>query len=41
MLVADSFGRHFDKGYIYFAMAFSLGIEMINLRVRGRRAVRT
>jgi predicted tellurium resistance membrane protein TerC len=34
MLVADSFGQHIPKGYIYFAMAFSLGVEMINMRVR-------
>jgi predicted tellurium resistance membrane protein TerC len=36
MLVADGFGRHIPKGYIYFAMAFSLGVEMLNLRARGR-----
>lgn len=35
MLVAEGLGHHIPKGYIYFAMAFSLGIEMINLRVRG------
>jgi predicted tellurium resistance membrane protein TerC len=34
MLVAEGFGQHIDKGYIYFAMAFAVGIEMINLRVR-------
>ncbi len=34
VLVADSF--HFDvpKGYLYFAMAFSVGVEMVNLRLR-------
>ena len=37
MLVADAFGKHIDKGYIYFAMAFSLGVEVLNLR--SRRAV--
>ena len=36
MLVAEGFGQHIDKGYIYFAMAFAVGIEMINLRVRRR-----
>lgn len=36
MLVADSFGQHIPKGYIYFAMAFSLAVEMINMRVRAR-----
>jgi predicted tellurium resistance membrane protein TerC len=35
MLVAEAFGQHIDKGYIYFAMAFSLGVEFINMRVRG------
>jgi len=34
MLVADGLGQHIPKGYIYFAMAFSLGVEMLNMRVR-------
>ena len=34
MLVADSAGTHVNKGYIYFAMAFSLFVEALNLRVR-------
>jgi predicted tellurium resistance membrane protein TerC len=34
MLVADSVGQHISKGYIYFAMAFSLGVEMLNLAMR-------
>jgi predicted tellurium resistance membrane protein TerC len=34
MLVAEALGTHIDKGYIYFAMAFALGVEMLNLRVR-------
>jgi predicted tellurium resistance membrane protein TerC len=34
LLVADSFGKHINKGYVYFAMAFSFGVELINLRVR-------
>ncbi len=33
-LVADGFEQHIPKGYIYFAMAFSVFVEMINLRVR-------
>jgi predicted tellurium resistance membrane protein TerC len=38
-LVADGTGFHMPKGYIYFAMAFSLGIEVLNLLARrGRRA---
>jgi len=34
MLVADGFGHHIPKGYIYFAMAFSLFVEILNLRLR-------
>jgi predicted tellurium resistance membrane protein TerC len=32
VLVADGFGRHVEKGYVYFAMGFSLMVEMLNLR---------
>jgi len=35
-LVADGLGEHISKGYIYFAMGFSVFVEMINLRVRAR-----
>jgi len=35
-LVADGLGEHIPKGYIYFAMGFSVFVEMINLRVRAR-----
>ena len=35
-LVADGLGLHIPKGYIYFAMAFSVFVEMINLRIRKR-----
>jgi predicted tellurium resistance membrane protein TerC len=34
MLVAEGSGRHIEKGYIYFAMAFSLLVELLNMRVR-------
>ena len=34
MLVAEGLGQHIDKGYIYFAMAFAVGIEVINMRMR-------
>jgi predicted tellurium resistance membrane protein TerC len=34
MLVAEGSGRHVEKGYVYFAMAFSLGVELLNLRLR-------
>ena len=39
VLVLDGFGTHIEKGYIYFAMAFSLSVELINMRVRPRRPV--
>jgi predicted tellurium resistance membrane protein TerC len=35
-LIADGFDLHIPKGYIYFAMAFSVGVEMLNLRLRRR-----
>jgi len=34
MLVADGLGQHISKGYIYFAMAFALGVELLNMRLR-------
>ncbi len=37
VLVADGLGHHVPKGYIYFAMAFSVTVEMINLRMRSRK----
>lgn len=33
-LVAEGLGQHFPKGYIYFAMAFSVMVELLNLRMR-------
>jgi predicted tellurium resistance membrane protein TerC len=33
-LIAESLDQHIPKGYIYFAMAFSVLVEMLNLRVR-------
>jgi predicted tellurium resistance membrane protein TerC len=33
-LVAEGFQQHISKGYIYFAMAFSVFVEMLNLRIR-------
>lgn len=35
-LVADGMGQHISKGYIYFAMGFSVFVEMINIRVRDK-----
>lgn len=36
VLIIDSTHRHIPKGYIYFAMAFSIGVEMLNLQLRKR-----
>jgi predicted tellurium resistance membrane protein TerC len=33
-LIAEGFDRHIPKGYIYFAMAFSVLVEMLNLRAK-------
>lgn len=38
LLIADGFDHHVPKGYVYFAMAFSIGVEMLNLRMRKRSA---
>jgi predicted tellurium resistance membrane protein TerC len=35
LLVAEGFDQHINKGYVYFAMAFALAVEMLNLRIRG------
>jgi predicted tellurium resistance membrane protein TerC len=37
-LIADAFDQHISKGYIYFAMAFSVFVEMLNLKMRSRMA---
>jgi predicted tellurium resistance membrane protein TerC len=37
MLVVEGMGQHVSKGYIYFAMAFSLLVEMLNMRYRKRK----
>ncbi len=37
MLVAEGFGTHFSKNYVYFAMAFSLVVELLNLRISNKR----
>ena len=34
MLIAEGFHQHVSKGYIYFAIAFSLGVEVLNMRIR-------
>ena len=40
MLVAEGLGQHVSKGYVYSAMAFSLVVEMLNLRLRARAKAR-
>lgn len=39
VLIADGFGHHVPRGYVYFAMAFAVVVESLNLRMR-KRAVR-
>jgi predicted tellurium resistance membrane protein TerC len=41
VLVADGLGHHMPKGYVYFPMAFALGVELLNLRYRTRRGRRS
>ena len=38
VLIADGFNHHVPKGYVYFAMAFSVGVEMLNIRMRKKSA---
>ena len=35
-LVGEGLGEHIPKGYIYFAMAFAFGVELLNLRLRAK-----
>nr|CAA6830875.1 MAG: Integral membrane protein TerC [uncultured Thiotrichaceae bacterium] len=37
VLVAEGFGHHMPKGYLYFAIAFSLGVEFLNLRMKKKQ----
>jgi predicted tellurium resistance membrane protein TerC len=37
-LIAEGFDVHIPKGYVYFAMAFSFVVEMLNIKIRNRRA---
>jgi predicted tellurium resistance membrane protein TerC len=41
MLVAEGLGRHIERGYVYFAMAFSLFVEILNIRSTRKQAART
>ena len=40
VLVAEGFDHHVPKGYVYFGMAFSLGVEMLNIHMRKRRGAK-
>ena len=40
VLVAEGCGQHIEKGYIYFAMAFSFVVEVLNIRARAKRATK-
>jgi predicted tellurium resistance membrane protein TerC len=40
LLVAEGFGQHIPKGYVYFAMAFSAGVEFLNLRAQAKHKAR-
>lgn len=40
VLIAEGIGTHISRGYIYVSMAFALGVEMLNMRVRSKRARR-
>ena len=41
LLTADAFGQHINRGYVYFAMAFSLLVELMNMRFRKKSRPRT
>jgi len=38
VLIADGFGQHIPKGYVYSSMAFSLFVEMLNLRAKAKKS---
>jgi predicted tellurium resistance membrane protein TerC len=37
LLIAEGMGQHINKGYIYFSMAFSLCVELINMKLHARQ----
>jgi len=37
LLIADAFGKHISKGYVYFGMAYALAVELINIRRRRKK----
>jgi predicted tellurium resistance membrane protein TerC len=38
MLIAEGLGQHLNKGYIYFAMAFALAVELLQIRMNKKTA---
>ena len=38
ILVAEAFGQHVPKGYIYFALVYSLAVELLNIRMRRNKS---
>ena len=40
LLVAEAFGQHIPKGYIYFAMVYSLTVEFINIKMRKNKGIK-
>ena len=40
ILVAESFGQHIPKGYIYFAMIYALIVEFLNIRMRKNKGLK-
>jgi predicted tellurium resistance membrane protein TerC len=40
LLIADAFDHHINKGYVYFAMAFSFVVELLNIRTRKKKRAR-
>jgi predicted tellurium resistance membrane protein TerC len=41
VLIAEGFDQHVPKGYVYFAMAFSVAVEMLNIRMRKKAKIPT
>ncbi len=37
LLIVEGMGEHLNRGYVYFAMAFSFGVELLNIRLRRRQ----
>jgi len=37
LLVAEGIGQHFPRGYVYFAMVFAIGVELINMKTVRRK----